>query len=138
MAAKNKHGQKHNEATEARPLYCSLPEVRERDLSHISDGHRLRLIALLSKMWVNGTNLTYFFFKDPTRWRGGSGQEQAVRDAFTTWKKLGIGLTFQEVDNAAEAMIRIGFDQADGSWSYVGRDCIDITPDSSMRTTNFG
>jgi hypothetical protein len=61
-----------------------------------------------------------------------------VRDAFTTWKELGIGLTFQEVDDAADAMIRIGFDQSDGSWSYVGRDCIDFAPDPAERTINYG
>jgi hypothetical protein len=92
----------------------------------------------MAKMWVNGTNLTYFFFKEPAHWRGGSNQEQAVRNAFSTWKDLGIGLTFQEVDNATDAMIRIGFDQSDGSWSYVGRDCIDIAPDPEKRTTNYG
>jgi len=89
-------------------------------------------------MWVNGTNITYYFFKEPANWRGGSDQEQAVKDAFATWKNLGIGLTFQEVDNADEAMIRIGFDHYDGSWSYVGRDCIDLIKDPSERTTNYG
>ncbi len=138
MAAKTKSKKERRETVEGRAPCCSLPEVQERDLSHISDGHRLRLIALIAKMWVNGTNLTYFFFKEPAHWRGGSTQEQAVRDAFATWKGLDIGLTFQEVDDAAGAMIRIGFDQDDGSWSYVGRDCIDIASDPAKRTTNFG
>ena len=94
MAAKTKTKQERDETMEGRSLCCSLPEVQERDLSHISDGHRVRLIALMAKMWVNGTNLTYFFFKEPAHWRGGSDQEQAVRDAFATWKELGISLTF--------------------------------------------
>lgn len=136
MAAKTK--QQCDEAVKGGALCCSLPEVQERDLSHVSDGHRARLIALVAKMWVNGTNLTYYFFKEPARWRGGSGQEQAVRDAFAEWKELGIGLTFQEVDDAADAIIRIGFDQSDGSWSYVGRDCIDYAEDPAERTTNYG
>ena len=138
MPAKRKTKQERDEALEGKGLCCSLPEVQERDLSHVSDGHRLRLLALMSKMWVNGTNLTYFFFKEPAQWRGGSNQEQAVRDAFATWKELGIGLTFQEVDIASDAMIRIGFDQSDGSWSYVGRDCIDHGGGPTERTTNFG
>jgi hypothetical protein len=138
MATKTKTKQEGYEAVEGRSLCCSLPEVQERDLSHISDGHRLRLLAIIGKMWVNGTNLTYFFFKEPAHWRGGSDQEQAVRDAFATWKELGIGLTFQEVDDAADAMIRVGFDQTDGSWSYVGRDCVDIASDPAKRTTNYG
>jgi len=138
MAAKKQPRGKASDKASGSAQFCSLPEVQERDLNHISDGYRLRLISLMAKMWVNGTNLTYYFFKEPARWRGGGAQEQAVRDAIATWKDLGIGLTFEEVDNAADAMIRIGFDQADGSWSYVGRDCIDIANDHSERTTNYG
>ncbi len=138
MTAKKISRQEHDETTEGGALCCSLPEVQDRDLSHVSDGDRLRLISLMAKMWVSGTNLTYFFFKEPARWRGGNDQEQAVREAFATWKDLGVGLTFQEVGDAADAMIRIGFDQADGSWSYVGRDCIDLVRDPAKRTTNYG
>lgn len=117
---------------------CYLPEIQERDLRHISDGNRLRLISKLDRMWVNGTNLTFYFFKEPAHWRGGNVQEDAVRNAFNIWKDLGIGLTFQEVDNPEDATIRIGFQQNDGSWSYVGRDCIDHAGNPSVRTTNFG
>lgn len=138
MNTETKSRQEPDEVKECRTLCCSLPEVQERDLSHISDGNRLSLIRTMSKMWVNGTNLTYYFFKEPANWRGGSEQEQAVRDAFATWKKLGIGLTFQEVDDADDAMIRIGFDHYDGSWSYVGRDCVDLIKDPAERTTNYG
>ena len=138
MATKKKTSQENSELVEGLTLCCSLPEVQERNLEHISDGHRMRLIASMSKMWTNGTNLTYFFFKGPARWRGGNDQEQAVRDAFAIWKGLGIGLTFQEVDDAADAVIRIGFDQSDGSWSYVGRDCVDFAADPAKRTVNFG
>ncbi len=117
---------------------CSLPEVKDRDLSFISDPNRLSLIAMLEKKWVNGTNITYYFFRQPARWRGGSDQEQAVRDAFDTWKQIGIGLTFEEVQDPEDAMIRIGFEQGAGSWSYVGRDCIKFVRDPDKRTTNFG
>ena len=138
MATKKKSKEAAGTNPKGRSLCCALPEVQERDLSHITDGQRLRLIALMDKMWVNGTNITYWFFKQPAHWRGGNKQEKAVRDAFAQWKDLGIGLTFQEVDDAADAMIRIGFDQSDGSWSYVGRDCIDHAQDPAERTTNFG
>ena len=138
MATKTKSKEAMNASVEGRSLYCALPEVQDRELSYITDGSRLRLIAFMAKIWVNGTNITYFFFKEPARWRGGSKQEQAVRDAFAEWKGLGIGLTFQEVDDAADAMIRIGFDHSDGSWSYVGRDCVDIAKDPAERTTNYG
>jgi astacin (peptidase family M12A) len=126
------------DSLEADAQFCSLPKVQDRDLNHITDLNRQSLIALMAKMWVNGTNITYYFFSQPAYWRGGSKQEQAVRDAFASWKELGIGLTFQEVEEPSEAMIRIGFDQRDGSWSYVGRDCIDLVKDPMQRTTNFG
>jgi hypothetical protein len=138
MAAKKKSERESEEVVVGRAPVCSLPEVQERDLSHVSDGNRARLIALMARVWVNGTNLTFCFFRDPPHWRGGPGQEQAVRDAFAAWKGLGIGLTFTEVEDAADAMVRIGFDQSDGSWSYVGRDCIDVAPDPAERTTNYG
>ena len=139
MVIKNKSKQKNTKVKTKKSVhFCSLPEVQNRNLSHISDGNRLRLISFMEKMWVNGTNLTYFFFKKPALWKGAKKQEDAVRNAFDIWKNLGIGLTFQEVDNPDEAMIRIGFDQSDGSWSYVGRDCIDIAKDPAERTTNFG
>ena len=138
MTAKKKTTQECYEPIEEINPCCSLPEIQERDLSHISDGHIVRLIRDMGKKWVNGTNLTYFFFKSPARWRGGNTQEQAVRDAFDIWKGLGIGLTFQEVNDAADAIIRIGFDQSDGAWSYVGRDGIDFAKDPAKRTINFG
>lgn len=138
MATKSKNKQEHCDTEEQITQCCSLPEVHERDLSHIADGNRLRLISRVSRMWVNGTDLTYYFFKEPARWRGGTTQEQAVREAFEEWKALGIGLTFREVDNSSDATIKVGFDQNDGSWSYVGRDCIKYASGPNDRTTNFG
>ncbi len=70
-------------------------------------------------------------------WIGGDDQKQAVKDAFQEWKDLGLGLEFNEVDDPTEAEIRIGFAPG-GSWSYVGRDCIDLVSDPSKRTMNFG
>jgi hypothetical protein len=138
MAEKETTKKKRNEDEEGKAFLCSLPEVQERDLSHIADGNRLRLIATLDRMWVNGTNLTYYFLKEPSKWRGGSVQEQAVRDAIADWKDLGIGLTFEEVDSPEDAAIRIGFERGAGSWSYVGRDCVDLANDPAERTTNYG
>ena len=78
------------------------------------------------------------FFTDPHQWVGAENQNQAVRDAFKHWKNLGIGLEFEEVQDAEEAEIRIGFQHGAGSWSYVGRDAVDYVSDPSRRTMNFG
>ncbi len=91
---------------------------------------RMRLIRMLSSKWVNGTVLHYWFLDGP------AAQQQAVRDAFAEWKALGIGLVFTEVQDRSEAEVRIGFDQADGSWSYVGRDVLGIP--ATEPTMNFG
>ena len=72
------------------------------------------------------------------RWVGPKRQRDVVRKAFKAWKNLGIGLEFKEVANREDAEIRIGFDQRDGSWSYVGRDVIDVAGDPDEPTMNFG
>ncbi|MGB1239426.1 MAG: M12 family metallopeptidase [Pseudomonadales bacterium] len=125
-------------AEEQRENYCSLPEVPPRDLAHISDPHRQGMIAKLDRTWMNGTTLSYYFFESPSHWRGNELQRDAVRRAFDIWKSVGIGLNFVEVQRAEEATVRIGFNWGEGSWSYVGRDCIDQVPSVSKRTTNFG
>jgi astacin (peptidase family M12A) len=118
-------------------LHCALPAVSERPLdSHINPG-RESLIRYIEKKWVNNTVLNYYFFSSPTSWRGNESQKQAVRDAFNEWKQLGIGIEFIEVNNPDAAEIRIGF-QKGSSWSYVGRDAIDLVTSVSERTVNFG
>lgn len=119
--------------------YCAEPVVPVRPVADTVSGRRLSLVRMNEKKWTNGTVLHYFFFRDAP-WGADDAQMQAVRDAFKTWKNLGIGLEFEEVHEPTEAEIRIGFDQNDGSWSYVGRDNIDYweakSPDN--RTMNFG
>jgi len=106
----------------------------------------------MANKWANGTTLHYSFFTDPEAhgqkvtfangkqewrtWVGAEVQRQIVRKAFATWKSLGIGLEFKEVQNLAEAEIRIGFMQGDGSWSYLGTDI--LKQGAGERTMNFG
>lgn len=52
------------------------------------------------------------------------------------WASLAAGLKFERVTKWASAMIRISFDATDGSWSYVGTDCLNIP--KSEPTMNFG
>jgi len=119
---------------------CSLPSVSERELDdHIAPG-REALIRYNEKKWVNHTILHYHFMRQPERWRGTDAQKQAVRDAIETWQGLGekgIGLQFQEVNDPSDAEIRISFFPG-SSWSYVGRDSIDLIPEPAWPTMNFG
>jgi len=111
---------------------CKQPVSIQRTFEPGVSPHRIGFILASGLKWVNGTQITYTFLE------GAEAQKKVVRKAFETWKAVGIGLTFKEVaeNNGDEAMVRIGFDHRDGSWSYVGRDILTIP--RSQRTMNFG
>ncbi len=109
---------------------CSQPRLILQTFDKNISSSRMRFIMSSNKKWVNGTELTYMFIE------GAKRQQDVVRQAFKKWKSLGIGISFTEVMTKAEAMIRIGFDHSDGSWSYVGRDVLTIP--KKERTMNFG
>lgn len=113
-------------------VLCALPEVPERVFSPDVNPRRAGLIRIFGRKWVNGTVLHYYFFDTAEE------QKKVVRQAFEAWKDLGIGLAFQEVSSPSEAEVRIGFDQTDGSWSYIGRDIIDLTQGPDEPTMNIG
>lgn len=108
-----------------------IPVVLPPDLAPL----RERAIRLFGKKWVSGTILHYHFLEHPG-WTWSANQKDAVRKAFDRWKSLGIGLFFMETADVSEAEIRIGFDQSDGSWSYVGTDILEY--EDHGRTMNFG
>jgi len=132
---------------------CALPTVPERVFAPDVAPNRASLIRMSASKWVNGTALRYYFFdresdgrnmtlaNGTSQWRtwvGGEDQKSVVRRAFDLWKTVGIGIAFTEVDSRDAAEIRIGFEQGDGAWSYVGRDIIDHVPAVNERTMNFG
>lgn len=132
--------------------YCALPEQPEPVIQPGLGPDRLGAILQGRTKWVNGTVLHYYFFDRATdgsrirfadgttrfvSWVGAKPQCDVVRRAFETWKALGIGLEFSEVNDRSEAELRIGFlFDFDGSWSYVGRDVLQEGMNS--RTMNFG
>lgn len=127
--------------TERDHRYCALPPQREISLPPDISVQRARAILQGRTKWVNGTTLRYYFFGgandgSPADWRVPDAQAAVVRAAFQSWAALGIGLHFTEVRDRSEAEIRIGFDQTDGSWSYVGRDI--LRAGTNDRTMNFG
>jgi len=123
--------------------YCAERVVPQRQFPANVSGHRESMIIVSDKKWVNGTKLKYYFFKggndgSPTSWRGTNAEKEIVRQAFRAWKRIGIGLEFEETSDRYDAEIRIGFMIGDGSWSYLGRDVIDIARSPEERTMNFG
>ena len=121
--------------------YCSQPIQNPRQFDPAVDALRARAIISGSKKWVNGTQLTYYCYKAgdavPAAWRGNAADIREVGIAFEAWFKLGIGISFKQVSHPEDATLRIGFDPQDGSWSYVGRDNLNIR-DPLTRTMNFG
>ncbi len=117
-------------------MYCDMPRVREIEYATDVSREREELIRPLRKKWVAGTILRYYFFPNG-QFGAGSDQVEMVRKGFTVWRDVGIGIKFQETQNIEEAEIRIGFLQDRRSWSYVGRDSIEI-PGQYERTMNFG
>jgi hypothetical protein len=121
--------------------YCVQPVQPKRKFDSSVAPGRASAIILASKKWVNGTQLTYYCFKRgdavPAEWQGSTADIAVVNSSFEAWAKLGIGISFREVDAPEDAIVRIGFDQQDGSWSYVGRDVLG-TRSPQERTMNFG
>lgn len=121
--------------------YCAQPPQRTREFLPDVSAIRVRSIINSGKKWVNGTDLTYYRFKQgdavPISWHGDPSDIAQVDAAFAQWFSLGLGISFRAVLHPEDAIIRIGFDQADGSWSFVGRDVLNIR-DPVQRTMNFG
>ncbi|AZM90877.1 MULTISPECIES: M12 family metallopeptidase [Streptomyces] len=114
--------------------YCAQPPQRLPELPPDLSLPRTRAILANRSKWVNGTQVRYSFLDG-----AGNGVAKAwlteVHNGFEEWESLGIGLRFRPEDNPPEAEIRITFAD-DGSWSYVGTDCLGIG--SAEATMNFG
>lgn len=109
---------------------CNQPATIQRTFDPSVSPRRIGFILASGLKWVNGTELKFMFIE------GAEPQKKVVRKAFVTWKAVGIGISFKEVSNVDDAMVRIGFDLTDGSWSYVGREI--LTVPGAERTMNFG
>lgn len=139
-AADSKHSA--YKAEKAGRKFCDMPEMALRQLPQDVDPERAAYILHMDDMWVNGTVIHYCFFEhtkhnSPENWTGSAADKRQVRRAFQEWKDLGLGLEFVEVKKLDEAEVRIGFDQDDGSWSYLGTYPIDHVS-NNRRTMNFG
>ena len=102
---------------------CNLPPSPGPILPKGLDPAREKSIVLVANKWINGTRLTYYF-KDVGPYKWPESQKQVVREAFGTWKGLGIGLDFAETSSSSDAMLLIGLVQGDGSWWWVGTDVL--------------
>ena len=115
--------------------YCAVPETPRRQFGPDVSADRASAIMSISRKWVNGTNLHYFMF-DSGNFAGDDSRQDVVRRAFDEWENIGIGLQFTEVSALADAELRIGFLDRNGSWSTIGTDA--LTVGQQERTMNFG
>lgn len=127
--------QEKTQATAEARHYCDQPTPMPIALPEGIAAMRASAIILVAKKWVNSSVIHFHFLAGPT-WQWPEVQKAQVRQAFARWKAVGIGLEFVETADVTEAEIRIGFDQREGSWSYVGTDALQIPP--GERTMNFG
>ncbi|WP_367847069.1 M12 family metallopeptidase [Rhodoferax sp. WC2427] len=121
--------------------YCTQPLQRPRVFAPDVSAGRVRAITNSDKKWAAGTQLTYYCFQTgdavPTAWQGSAADRAAVDAAFEKWFDLDIAISFRRVTRPEDAQVRIGFEPAGGSWSYVGRDVANVR-DPLERTMNFG
>jgi len=121
--------------------YCMQPVQTPRQFDPNVPAGRASAIIAAGKKWVAGTELSYYCYKKgdgvPSAWFGSNADLAEVDTAFKAWAGLGIGLSFRKAALPGDAMVRIGFDPGDGSWSYVGRDVLTVK-DPAQRTMNFG
>jgi len=81
------------------------------------------------KKWADGKKLGVYFMD------GSSTQKAKVKANAEKWCKFG-NVTFDFNASRANAQIRISFVADDGSWSYIGTDCLGIA--KAEPTMNFG
>ncbi len=130
------------QSTKVRPSsaqrFCANEPRMQRALPDrvSADPRRAHAILAVGSKWVNQTVLHYCFFTSG-HFAVPKAQADAVRQAFTAWKAVGIGLEFAEVHQLSEAEVRIGYSVADGSSaSSVGRGVLQVPLDEP--TTVYG
>ena len=115
-----------------RPKVCIdrvLPRNLWRRQERLLDGpSSFRAITPLNTQWPNGARISIAFIG------GTSAQRAFVREHAERWLPFG-NFTF-DWRTSLPADVRIAFDEDDGSWSYVGVDCLEIP--SPAPTMNIG
>ncbi len=81
------------------------------------------------KKWSDGKKLGVYFMD------GSAVQKARVKEQAVKWCKFA-NITFDFAAKKANAQIRISFIADDGSWSYIGTDCLGIN--KAKPTMNFG
>ena len=105
-----------------------LPHEVNRPARVFMVGNRLRAVFEFRKRWITGSTLS-------VRFMGGSQSQQDLVMQQASWWSDHANLNF-DINDAANARIRIAFDPTDGAWSYVGTDA--LSRPLSEPTMNLG
>jgi len=101
------------------------------------DLERAKAFGRIAKKWMIGSTITWSFFDTtPVADWDTDDQRAAVRRAWQRWIDTGVNLTIVELTDPSTAIVRISFQQAGASYSYVGTDNKNIAP--SNYTMNLG
>lgn len=106
-----------------------LPGNQMRFQSTVRREGRTRAIALIGKLWMNGSTLRVRFI-------GGTPAQQAKAKEQAQWWTAFANLKF-DFNNAPDAEIRISFDPNDGAWSYIGTDNRSIPTNEATMNLGF-
>jgi Astacin (Peptidase family M12A) len=94
-----------------------------------SMGAPAKMAIMHGKKWSDGKKIGVFFMD------GSAIQKARVREQAVKWSKFA-DITFDFAVSKANSHIRISFKADDGSWSYIGTDCLGIS--KAEPTMNFG
>ncbi|MBN8674096.1 MAG: hypothetical protein J0L56_08180 [Chitinophagales bacterium] len=89
------------------------------------------LAAVTDLMWSPGDVITVGFIPGK---KGSLFQQNRVKMYSKTWEKVA-NIQFQFVEDIRQAIIKVGFDTADGNWSWLGRDA--LSNPFGAQTINF-
>ncbi|THH32074.1 hypothetical protein EUX98_g2088 [Antrodiella citrinella] len=110
---------------------CAVLEKKTHPVSPAPDHACYAVLAGHSVLWDNGTIVTYSF--GPGAFSGTHNQQRKVTEVIEEWS-LYANITF--VHKSTGGHVRITFNKAIGSWSYVGTQCLDV--DAGEPTMNLG
>ena len=115
-------------------LHCCIDRILPRELFRPHDSiagpnGRTRALGVRGKTWINGSTLKCRFI-------GGSVAQRAKAVEQAGWWQAVANLQF-EFGDAPNADIRIGFDENDGAWSYIGTDAKGIPLNAATMNLGF-
>lgn len=147
LALRKAVSQAELQAEKIRGTFAETEQIKIRMLAQLEEGAGVTEIEIetkiqpddrtsviqskSSRLWVNGTVLRYAFVDTPD-----VETASVIESAADEWMKHA-NIQFVHTDSLADADIRIGFSDGQGTWSFVGRDNLRLAA-SGDPTMNFG